>query len=465
MPAMKVIRYGIHFTTLAVAAGIFWLVKDVRLFHWISNFNLVHYGLMGALHATSIVVSLRCRRPALRALSFITLATALSAFTPFMGLLGSVVWMPFADILREMNLGADATLVTGSAIGASGYWLLVQLFWFREFRRAGWFWAVAFCVTSTSLVGLGLHIFGGYDRGIARIDPDAISPMLTFGWWLAFSISLYWSETTEPASGANDFQLGLMRKALIGLGVALPLMLVICYLAAVWWAPMDAVTMALPKGARSTISHELVAIANFGAKDFPLARRAVKLDPASENAWTMFCATGVSDGADLEAALQACSRAASMTDNLFHAQVIAQAYEEAHRPCDGLPVLKKTMGQEGVSNISPIFSVGRLEVTCGEMENAEIHLRAVVRLREEVLRSMSWEDRPPEADGSPDTYEKASRLYLSEARQNLSSLLTLRHKDAEAFDVCRSALGTELKRCTCRFNPREGVTCDFSATK
>jgi len=68
------------------------------------------------------------------------------------------------------------------------------------------------------------------------------------------------------------------------------------------------------------------------------------------------------------------------------------------------------------------------------MENAEIHLRGAVRLREEDLRSNNWKDRPPEADVKPDTYEKAFRLSLSEARQNLSSLLTLRHKDAEAFD-------------------------------
>jgi hypothetical protein len=211
---------------------------------------------------------------------------------------------------------------------------------------------------------------------------------------------------------------------------------------------MDAVTIALPTNVRSAINHALVTRADFGATGFAAARRAAKLNPASEDAWTMLCAAGVSNGTDL-----------------FHSQLIAQAYEEAHRPCDGLPVLKKTMGPEEVNNMSPIFSVSRLEVTCGEMENAEIHLRAVVRLREKDLRSNNWEDRPPGADGNPNTYEKAFRLYLSEARQNLSSLLTLRHKDAEAFEVCRSALGTELKRCTCRFKPREGVTCDFSATE
>jgi hypothetical protein len=48
---MKAIRYGIHFTSLAVASIIFWVVRDFRLPLWISNFNFFHYALMGALHA------------------------------------------------------------------------------------------------------------------------------------------------------------------------------------------------------------------------------------------------------------------------------------------------------------------------------------------------------------------------------------------------------------------------------
>ena len=153
----------------------------------------------------------------------------------------------------------------------------------------------------------------------------------------------------------------LMRKALLSLClslISLPLLLAAWYLAAVFWTPMDVLTMALPRGVRNAISHELVARANFGAKGFAAARRAVKLDPASEDAWTMFCATGVSDGKDISTALQACSRVASITDNLFHAQVIAEAYEEAQRPCDGLAVLKKTMGEEKVNNISPTSASG-----------------------------------------------------------------------------------------------------------
>src|ERR1700730_4017598 len=81
VPAMKAIRYGFHFASLTVAAVIFWLAKDLYLPYWISNFDFFHYALMGALHATSIVVSLRDRRAThpitafpIYALGFITLA-------------------------------------------------------------------------------------------------------------------------------------------------------------------------------------------------------------------------------------------------------------------------------------------------------------------------------------------------------------------------------------------------------
>jgi hypothetical protein len=194
-----------------------------------------------------------------------------------------------------------------------------------------------------------------------------------------------------------------MHKALVvGLTlISIPLLLLGCFFVAVQWPPMDAITMSFPQGVRNIIGRELLAQANFGATGFSAARRAVKLNPASEEAWIMSCATGVKDGKDMEGALRACSRAASMIQpyDLFYSQVIAEAYEEAHRPCDGLPVLSKTMGEERVNNISAIFEMGRLEVTCGQMDAAESYLRAVVRLREEDLRSSHWEDRPPGSDG------------------------------------------------------------------
>jgi hypothetical protein len=208
---MKVIRYGLHFATLTVAAVVFWLAKDLYLPYWISNFDFFHYALMGALHATCIVVSLRDHRAThpiiafpIYALCFIMLVTILSAATPFLGLWGSIVWVPLADILREKHLGVDAIFLTGSAIGASGYWLLVRLFWLKSLRRADWLRTVSLCVTATLLAGLGFDMFDGYVRGVAKLNADIISPILTVAWWFAFSISLYWSEISEQANQSTQ---------------------------------------------------------------------------------------------------------------------------------------------------------------------------------------------------------------------------------------------------------------------
>ena len=144
----------------------------------------------------------------------------------------------------------------------------------------------------------------------------------------------------------------------------------------------------------------------------------------------------------------------------FHAQVIAEAYEEAQHPCDGLPILETTMEPEQSNNPSPISDVARLEITCGEMDNAEKHLRMVIRMWQDDMRKMNWEDRPPNNDGVPDSYEKIFRLSLSIARRNLSALLTLRGKNDEALHVCQAANGVNLKQCSCRLLPRNRVSCD-----
>jgi hypothetical protein len=195
-PLMKAIRYGLHFATLTVAAVIFWLAKDLYLPYWISSFDFFHYALMGALHATCIVISLRDLKSPRKiiGLCFIALVALLSAATPLLALWGSVVWLPFADILHESGLGFYSILLTGSAIGASGYWLLMRLFWLKSLRLADWLRTVALCVAATMLSGLVLDMLDGYVRGVRKLNDDIVSLALTVAWWFAFSISLLWSE-------------------------------------------------------------------------------------------------------------------------------------------------------------------------------------------------------------------------------------------------------------------------------
>jgi hypothetical protein len=208
---MTVIRYGLHFATLTVAAVIFWLAKDLYLPYWLSDFDFFHYALMGALHAACIVISLRDRRAThpifafpIYASCFIMLAATLSAATPILGLWGAVVWTPIAAILPRSDFNLIFIYLTGAAIGSSGYWLLVRLFWLKSLRRADWLRTVALCVTATLLAALALSMFDGYVRGVAKLNADIISPILTVAWWFAFSVSLYWSEMSGDADKSAE---------------------------------------------------------------------------------------------------------------------------------------------------------------------------------------------------------------------------------------------------------------------
>jgi len=204
---MKVIRYSIHFPALIVAGFVFWLARDLDLPASINNFRVVHYGLMGLLHALAIVVSLRDRkaiRP-LKAFGFIALAALWSAFTPIAGLWGSIVWLPITAFLPPSLHNLIIFFITGSAIGSSGYWLLVRWFWMKSLRRVDLLRTVMLCVAATSLVGIaGEMAPDSATLNRPELWSDTYELLLTVGWWFAFSISLYWSEMRKYASKPTE---------------------------------------------------------------------------------------------------------------------------------------------------------------------------------------------------------------------------------------------------------------------
>jgi hypothetical protein len=122
----------------------------------------------------------------------------------YFGVVGAIVWTPIAAILPRSDFNRIFIFLTGSAIGSSGYWLLVRLFWLKSLRRADWLRTVALCVAATLLAALALGMFDGYVHGVAKLDADVISPILTVAWWFAFSISLYWSEMSAQASKSTQ---------------------------------------------------------------------------------------------------------------------------------------------------------------------------------------------------------------------------------------------------------------------
>ena len=200
---MRPIRYSVHFLALFVSALILWLAKDVHLPYWVADFDFFSFGLMGVLYAASIVVSLRDRKANhLVVLCFIALAAGWSAATPILGLWGSIVWTPLMEIVPR-RFGLAFPFLTGSAIGAAGYWLLVRLFWLKSLRGADCVRTVVLCVAATLLSYAVMEALPqSVDRHIRFLLP-------TVAWWCAFSISLYWSEVSAHAKGSVEEMVSL----------------------------------------------------------------------------------------------------------------------------------------------------------------------------------------------------------------------------------------------------------------
>jgi hypothetical protein len=211
---MRSIRYSLHFPLLIVALVVFWSAEGIHFPVWISNFDFFQFGLMGVLHATALVVSLRDRKAdnPLIALCFIALAGVWSAATPILGLLGSIVWTPvvrapFMERLRPTDIGFVFIFLTGSAIGAAGYWLLVRLFWLRSLRRVDCLRTMALCVAATLLAFAAIEV-------LPKNAPDRVTSLiLTAAWWFAFSISLYWGEMSAYPGSAAEAMAGASLKS------------------------------------------------------------------------------------------------------------------------------------------------------------------------------------------------------------------------------------------------------------
>ena len=206
---MRSIRYSLHFPLLIVALLVFWLAEGIHFPVWISNFDFFQYGLMGVLHATALVVSLRDRKAnnPFIALCFIALAGVWSAATPIVGLWGSIVWTPifrapFMESLRPSGIGFVFIFVTGSAIGAAGYWLLVRLFWLKSLRRVDCFRTMALCMAATLLAFAAIEVLP------KNVPVRVTSLILAAAWWFAFSISLYWSEMSGYAEKSTEAMAG-----------------------------------------------------------------------------------------------------------------------------------------------------------------------------------------------------------------------------------------------------------------
>jgi len=204
------IAYRRHFLMLSLAVVLLHLsgkTLDQIPVGSIRDFAIL--GLPGALHAGSIVLSLRRRPNITRSLFFMALAACFNFGAIFSGLIALPLF-PFVPaivrLLPQLREIGDSTpgdsvrvlfsVIAASACGSLAYWFVVRAFWLKSLHYRDLFRTVALCVTATILAFIGLAILGSSPayfnstRSVRDILPTVM-------WWFAFSASLWWSESRD----------------------------------------------------------------------------------------------------------------------------------------------------------------------------------------------------------------------------------------------------------------------------
>jgi len=169
------LHYPRHFMLLAGIAAVLAAASPWRLHGPVASF-----GLYGALHALTVVLTLRALPSLRRRLLFIAIAASLSMLSAAVGLYGS----HFIGTLPG-TAGPFLLLALSSGFGAASYAVLVRRFWIAKLSRRSLVSITLGCVLAT-LVVLTLGILLGTIGSL----------WLALSWWFAFSTGLWYREAT-----------------------------------------------------------------------------------------------------------------------------------------------------------------------------------------------------------------------------------------------------------------------------
>lgn len=164
---MGILHYGRHFSLLGAAAAV--LASSHR---WSAASGAVAaFGVFGALHAATLVATLRCPQRPWRRPAFVVIGASLSMLTVALAVALRAAAPP--GVLQPMLL-----VGLSSALGAAGYALLIRQ-WFAARLPPRALLAITLGCSLTSLAVLA--------TGLYRVGPWCFAVT----WWLAFSVGLW----------------------------------------------------------------------------------------------------------------------------------------------------------------------------------------------------------------------------------------------------------------------------------
>jgi hypothetical protein len=186
--SMGILHYARHFGLLVCLAAV---LAGTR--RWMPAIGVVAtLGIYGALHASTLVVTLRARPRAGRGLRFIAIASSLSMLSAALGVGASHF------VGGSMGMARTASLLSlSSGIGAAAYAGLIRRFFAASLTLSAILTIVLGCIVAT----LAVLVSGVYLKGGGL--------WVAVSWWLAMSLGL-WVHDARSAehpslpTGTND---------------------------------------------------------------------------------------------------------------------------------------------------------------------------------------------------------------------------------------------------------------------
>jgi hypothetical protein len=170
---MGILYYTRHFSLLACLAAVLAATRG-----WSPAIGVVAtYGIYGALHASTLAVTLRARPPAGRRMRFVVIASSLSMLSVALGLLAS------RYVGGSMGMAQTALLLSmSSGIGAATYATLIRRFFGAHLTLSTIVTVVLGCIAATlAVLASGLYLKGG---GL----------WVAISWWFAMSLGLWFHD-------------------------------------------------------------------------------------------------------------------------------------------------------------------------------------------------------------------------------------------------------------------------------
>jgi hypothetical protein len=167
---MGILYYARHFCLLACLTAVLAATR-----RWSPAIGVVAtFGIYGALHASTLAVTLRARAPAGRSLRFVVIAASLSMFSVALGVSASRL------IGGSMGMAQTALpLCLSSGIGAATYAIVIRRSFGAHLALAAIVRVVLGCIAATLAVLVsGIYLKGG---GL----------WVAVSWWFAMSLGLW----------------------------------------------------------------------------------------------------------------------------------------------------------------------------------------------------------------------------------------------------------------------------------